>query len=642
MHYVGRFTLLVAVLFCFASPAQAERVVTTLTGVEGELRQNVRAHVSLFQAESLDNLSTWRLRQLADRARDEARAALRPFGYYSPRILVRLEPPDQPDQPWRALIDIDPGEPVRFSSVDIALHGSGAGHSAFQTWRSTQPIQVGAIVNHPTWDQSIRDLERACQQYGFFDCHFTQRGITVDPARGAATATLHLDTGPRYHFGRTQPEDGPFTPKLMSRLNILSPGQPYTEAEITRQRQVLATAGLFERFVIEEKHDPDRHLVHLDYELFARSRDSYRATVGLGTDTGTRLQLGWQRHYLSARGNRLDTGFGIQERNEEYILRSEYFHPRGDDPDEFWTAGITLRREQDSFRFNDENQREPVFESFAGPREQAEFRAGRLDQRRFQTPQIARHINQLEERIFMAVLNESFDALRPSAFTEENSALLEANPELAANLKTSGQTIALGASWRLPEIGGRGFYTEGTVINAHIMGASTTLGSDTSFLQAYIGGRWHHLLSDRHKVLLSAEIGYTETTTTTLDLRLDGQTLGLSISELPERYRFKTGGDRTVRGYGFETLSTNRNGGNHLLTFSAEYEYRIGDSWSLAAFYDIGNAFNDWDTRKLKRGVGVGFRWYTLIGPIQVDVAQALDDIDRPWRLHFTLGTRLL
>jgi translocation and assembly module TamA len=116
----------------------------------------------------------------------------------------------------------------------------------------------------------------------------------------------------------------------------------------------------------------------------------------------------------------------------------------------------------------------------------------------------------------------------------------------------------------------------------------------------------------------------------------------LTLTELPERFRFKTGGDRTVRGYGYEELSTNRNGANHLLVGSVEYEYRVGENWSLAAFADIGNAFNDFSQRKLKRGVGVGFRWYTMIGPLRVDFAQALDEVDDPWRLHFTIGTQLL
>ena len=36
-------------------------------------------------------------------------------------------------------------------------------------------------------------------------------------------------------------------------------------------------------------------------------------------------------------------------------------------------------------------------------------------------------------------------------------------------------------------------------------------------------------------------------------------------------------------------------------------------------FYDIGNAFNDWDDPDLKRGIGVGIRWYSIAGEIRVE-----------------------
>jgi len=105
-------------------------------------------------------------------------------------------------------------------------------------------------------------------------------------------------------------------------------------------------------------------------------------------------------------------------------------------------------------------------------------------------------------------------------------------------------------------------------------------------------------------------------------------------------FRFKTGGDRTVRGYGFEELSTNRNGANHILVGSVEYEYRVFGDFSVAAFYDVGNAFNDFANVKLKRGVGGGLRWYSIIGPVQLDLAKPLDDDGI--RIHFTIGTKLL
>ena len=312
--------------------------------------------------------------------------------------------------------------------------------------------------------------------------------------------------------------------------------------------------------------------------------------------------------------------------------------PRGSQPGDFLTAGLILRREQDDFRFIDEDRRDAVFDAFDGRLEQAELTFGRLQNRGLWSQEDA----PLEERVFLAALNESFNALREGSFSEENEALLAAYPELDRYLETETNTLALGASWRLPNVRGSGFFAEGQILQARLLGASESVGSDVSFAQAYVSGRWHQLFGDRHKLMLRGEAGYTEADTETFDLALDDRNLRLTITELPERYRFKTGGDRTVRGYAFEALSTNRNGANHILTGSLEYEYRVGNDWSLAAFYDIGNAFNEFKRVKLKRGVGVGFRWYTVIGPIQVDLAQALDDAGKPWRLHLTIGTRLL
>jgi translocation and assembly module TamA len=116
----------------------------------------------------------------------------------------------------------------------------------------------------------------------------------------------------------------------------------------------------------------------------------------------------------------------------------------------------------------------------------------------------------------------------------------------------------------------------------------------------------------------------------------------LSITELPIFYRFKAGGSQSVRGYSFESLSNNDIGSNHLITASVEAEYRIWEKWSVAAFFDIGNAFNDWSEPNLRKGVGIGFRWYSIAGPIRIDFAKALDVDDQPWRFHFTIGTPLL
>jgi translocation and assembly module TamA len=60
-------------------------------------------------------------------------------------------------------------------------------------------------------------------------------------------------------------------------------------------------------------------------------------------------------------------------------------------------------------------------------------------------------------------------------------------------------------------------------------------------------------------------------------------------------------------------------------------------NWFVAAFYDAGNAYND-SPDNIFSGAGVGIRWASPVGMVRVDVANALSDDDRPWRLHITFG----
>lgn len=633
---MARITFIIALLVT-AGLAWGESVKVSISGVDGPVLSNVRAHLGLVQAERLDEVSVWRLRQMAGDAREEVRSALRPFGYYRPRMEVRLEEPEGDDQPWQARIRIEPGNPVRVETVTIEFSGDGRDDPALDEWREGWPLAKGDVLQHADYESARQALDSLAQTRGYFQARFRERSVTVDPDRSTADIHIHFDTGPRYRFGSYSATDVDFSQRLMDRLTIIEPGEPYASRRLDEQREALVRSQLFERVVVEQERQAEEARVDLNYRLETRPPNSYRVSAGFGTDTGARVQLGWNRHYLSSRGNRLEAGFGAQQQNSEFVLRSEYQHPRGQKPSDFLTLGGLLRREQNDFRFNDENRREAVFERFDGRREQAELRAGRIQERRpFASA------GRLEERIFIEFLNESFDALREDSLSAENQALLVANPDLAPLLQTETNTLALGATWRLPNLRGTGFFAQGQVFEARLLGASDSVGSDVSFAQAYLAGRWHAIFGDRHKLILRAEVGYTDATTRELDLRLDDRQLDLSVTELPERHRFKTGGDRTIRGYGFETLSTNRNGGNHIIGATAEYEFRVAGDWSVATFFDIGNAFNDWSNPKLKRGVGAGVRWYSIIGPVQLDVAQALDDADKPWRIHFTIGTRLL
>lgn len=625
-------------LLVLAAGVHAKPVETEIAGISGDMLANVRVSLSLKQAESLEQVSVWRLRQMARDARDEVRRALEPFGYYSATVNVRLVEPETEGGTWRARVEIDPGEPVRVHEPKVAISQPAAELEAFEEWLDDWPLPDGAVLHHRPYEQAMIGLQRIAEAHGFFEGSFARRVIRVDPNRNQADIEVDYQAGPRYTIGDIDYGETGFNDDLMRALTVVEPGQPYLDSDLDRQREVLARTGYFEHIVVEQKRQPETDTVDIAYGLEKRPPNTYRILAGFGTDTGLRGQVGWTRHYLSDRGDKLDMRAGAQETDSEFRFRTNYQHPYGDEPGNYLTGELLLKRENDRFRFEDENRLEPVFEPFGGDRNQAQFTIGRLRER----PLLDKPFQPLTERLFVTFLNERFDAFSRSSLSAEQQALLEANPQLRPFLDTDTNTAALGGEWTLLSMTGEKFFTQGLFAQARVLGAVESLGSDTSFLQGYAQGRWHWLMAPRHKLLMRGEIGYTAADTTTLDLSIPGdpRELKLDITELPELFRFKAGGDRSVRGYGYEALSTNRNGANHTLVGSVEYEYNFHGDFSVAAFYDTGNAFNDFANRELKRGIGGGLRWYTIIGPVQLDIARAIDDDSI--RIHFTIGTKLL
>src|SRR6056297_2528092 len=138
-RFVFALTLTVAPLWLSAQP-----VVTEISGIDGEMRANVQASLSLEQAVDLEQVSVWRLRQMASDAREEVRQALEPFGFYSSSVSVRLEEPDAEGAPWRAHVRIDPGEPVKVRAVDVSISEPAGTLEAFQQWRARWPLAEGS------------------------------------------------------------------------------------------------------------------------------------------------------------------------------------------------------------------------------------------------------------------------------------------------------------------------------------------------------------------------------------------------------------------------------------------------------------------------------------------------------------------
>ncbi|MDR2947198.1 MAG: BamA/TamA family outer membrane protein [Candidatus Adiutrix sp.] len=118
--------------------------------------------------------------------------------------------------------------------------------------------------------------------------------------------------------------------------------------------------------------------------------------------------------------------------------------------------------------------------------------------------------------------------------------------------------------------------------------------------------------------------------------------------EVPSTLRFYSGGGGSVRGYDYQSVGPRNNkneplGGVSQVEVGTEARWRFAETMGLVAFIDGGMVYENVDEeifQDLLWGAGLGFRYYTAIGPVRADVAVPLDKRpgDSSWQLYISIG----
>jgi translocation and assembly module TamA len=623
--------LLLAVL---ATPVSAD-LSYDIRGIDDPLKSNILGYINTVQLGGRVRLSERDFDQVVAKAITNARRAIRPYGYYSPEINGRIARDSVGGHVLELVVN--PGPPVRVAGLQIEVKGEGDSTSEVTGWRDQWPLQKGDVLDQTLWEQHKQVVIDSIRAIGFLGAKFEVHKIELDLDRNTADLALVLNTGPRYRMGNVDFAEHVLRPGLLEYVQRFSKGDAYTARRMSDFRADLWKTGYFTDVEVEEivRADVEPPTVDLRVVTKTETRDSYQGALGLGSDTGLRLQATWNRHPISANGDRIDVGIGWQELNDEYGIRTTYRKPRFERAREFWIADLTIKFEKQDLEFKLDDEDENFITIANGDISEQNLRLGRLKIINFESGD-----KQLFATPFIQYLhsNRDFTAIRET----QPFAISADDPPIDELLNPVEDAISIGFDADLVSIRGKGFDTRGHRERAWVFAANESFGSDATFTQLYVSTRRSYVAGDRWKFLLRAEVGYTDADINGFILDTDEGTLDLSITQLPNFYRFKAGGSQSVRGYSFEQLSNNNVGSNHKITASAEVEMKFLPNWSAAAFVDIGNAFNDWSNPELKTGIGVGIRWYSIAGPIRIDVAQAVDFTGKPWHLHFTIGTPLL
>ena len=424
-------------------------------------------------------------------------------------------------------------------------------------------------------------------------------------------------------------------PGIVESIPRFETGEYYRATLLDNLRLDLLATGYFTEVEVRESRNETTEppSVDLAVELQTDFRNRYQGAVGFGSDTGIRLQTNFSRHPMSARGDRLDIGLGWREVDDETALRATYRIPRPGRQRHYWLVDSTARAENRDLEVKRSDEDKDFIQIANGNIEDLHVRFGELAIRNRQGG---------DEQIFTTLFGQVLTTRNEYDVGESVAGFSIQEGDIDNVVRGSDTAASVGFEVRWADVHGKGYDIRGKRDTFWAFTSLYTENDGSDFTQLYASMRRIWRVGDRFKFLLRGEIGYTDSRVDEVSLEIGETPLELSVTRMPTFYRFRTGGSASVRGYGFEQLSDNDVGSNHIVTASVEGEYRFLEKWSAALFFDIGNAFNEWDDPDLKRGAGIGIRWYSIAGAVRIDYAQAMDFQGRPWRLHITIGTPLL
>ncbi|QQE87059.1 autotransporter assembly complex protein TamA [Azotobacter chroococcum] len=489
----------------------------------------------------------------------------------------------RPGDPPTLILHVIPGEPVRLRRVDIRIEGPAAQFEAFRVPQS-RGLRPGAQLNHGRYESAKKLIQNQASRFGFFAGRFTRQRLFVDPAAGVADIELVYVSGPRYRLGEVVFEgETPFEDAFMRRMVPFEAGAPYDSELIARLQQNLQARGYFEGVRVDASPEGvNGQVVPVLVQLQMRKPRSFGIGAGFSTDVGPRGRLNWTRHWGNSQGH-------------SYGAEMELSQPKQNVG--FWYDIPLDPPMTDKLRFVGGYQFEELADTDTRSRL---LKVG---------PEWHRRLDNGWQQVFS--LKWQREEYRYGSDNGLSTLLL---PGVAYSYLNSDHPLDPSRGYRL---------------QVEMAAASEGLLSDANLLYSSAMLKGLTTLAGRHRLLGRLQFGGNFTD---------------EYATVPPSLRFFAGGDQSVRGYEYQTLSPTNSDGDHIggrymIAGSLEYQYALRDKWRIATFIDQGNAFNSKTSPDLKTGMGFGVRWVSPVGPLRVDVAHGLDD--GSFRLHFSMGPEL-
>ncbi len=553
-------------------PGAAHALVVQVNAPK-ELKPILERHLDTARAARLDeDLTEEELLRLQQASLETARELLATEGYFSPQITSTLDGTGA-DRVLR--YEVEAGPRTLIGAVNIRFEGAimderPTGADPDRISRRNKrlrerierdfALKLEKPFRQADWDAAKQAALRPLLQNTYPAARLVASEAKIDPTQHA-TLSLVIDSGPPFFYGPVQISGTERYPaSIIEALNPTEPGEPFRQQDLQDYQQLLDASGYFSLAIVAIEPDPAlAAAVPIQVTVTERKVQQLSYGVGYSTDTGARVQATYLHRNIFGEGQRLRLDGRLESKSN--LAMAELAWPR--------TAKGYENRTSMAYEQQD--------------------------------------IEGQETETWKAVISRnrrrgSIDSTVSLQYQFENQIV-------GPTVDEQNEALSLGYAWT-HRTAGRAFYpVRGHITNLQTNVASDALLSDTSFLRLYGRHSEFFRVGAQGRLILRGEVGAV------LADRREG---------IPTDFLFRAGGENSVRGYDYQSLGLDVPGGvksvRNLATASVEYNYFFTPTWGAALYVDAGDAADSFDQLSPVFGIGVGARYKSLIGPINVDL----------------------
>lgn len=528
------------------------------------------------------------LRYRADSDLPELQKVLQAHGYYEAKVNIQIQ---EIFNTINVIVRIDPGPRFKLAAFDIHLYCETPSVPNDCCHVSLEDADVQ--LNKPAEAQSVLEAElrilQRLSECGYPLAKIENREIIVDGKTKEVRVSIDVKTGQKAEFGpATIVGTTRVKPLFIERKLKWKEGQPYDSRLVEKTQDVLIDTGLFSSVLVTHEDSLSSNgEIPLKVEVSEMKHKSINIGVSYQTVYGPGVTFGWANHNVGGMGRKLSFQGEITKISQTGI--ASYVHT------DFNTVG------QDMIA-----QAQAAHEDIPFSYSMRSYSLMDRFERQF-TPRLRGSIGVRGERLYVtaSAQNGNFWLTEVPFYLRWSTANNLLNP-------TKGATLE---------------YTATPAINV-------ADSKDVYITQQFTESAYYSV-DRKERIVLAQKLTY-------------GFILSNGLPAVPLCKRFLGGSELDLRGYRYRTVSPLVDGrpigGRSAIYMSFETRFRLTQTIGLVPFFDIGSVYTtEYPTLHGKwfKSAGIGFRFYTVMGPFRIDLAFPLDrrkELDPAFKVLVSIG----